>query len=149
MPCIIRLHERPAYWEPAAQWFHQRWNVPLEAYRESMRACISGKSPVPAWYLCLEGTNIIGGLGVIENDFHLRKDLTPNLCALYVDPPYRNQGIAGRLLEQVCLDMRMQGIQTLYLLTDHTHFYERYGWEFLCMVEEEGGRGESRLYVHR
>ena len=63
MPCIIRLHERPAYWEPTAQWFHQRWNVPLEAYRESMRACISGKSPVPAWYLCLEGTNIIGGLG--------------------------------------------------------------------------------------
>ena len=43
----------------------------------------------------------------------------------------------------------MQGIQTLYLLTDHTHFYERYGWEFLCMVEEEGDRGESRLYVHR
>ena len=29
------------------------------------------------WYLCLDDDKIIGGLGVIENDFHDRKDLTP------------------------------------------------------------------------
>ena len=28
-----------------------------------------------------DGDNIVGGLGVIVNDFHNRKDLTPNVCA--------------------------------------------------------------------
>ncbi len=34
--------------------------------------------------------------------------------------------------------MKKYGIDTLYLITDHTSFYERYGWEFLCMVQGEG-----------
>ena len=32
------------------------------------------------WYLCLDGNRIVGGMGVIENDFHDRKDLCPNVC---------------------------------------------------------------------
>ena len=44
--------------------------------------------------------------------------------------------------------MLEKGIDTLYLITDHTSFYERYGWEFLCLVEEEEG-GLCRMYVHR
>ena len=38
------------------------------------------------------------GAGVISNDFHNRRDLAPNLCALFVEPAYRRQGIARRLL---------------------------------------------------
>ena len=64
---------------------------------------------------------------VIENDFHKRKDLTPNVCAVYVEEEYRGQGIAGGLLEYACRDMEKRGIGTLYLATDHTSFYERYG----------------------
>ena len=45
--------------------------------------------------------------------------------------------------------MRERGIGTLYLLTDHTAFYERYGWEFLCMVQGDGEPELSRMYVHR
>ena len=41
---------------------------------------------------------------VIENDFHNRKDLTPNVCAVYVEENYRCQRIAGKLLEYVCED---------------------------------------------
>lgn len=48
------------------------------------------------WYLCLDNERIVGGLGVIENDFHNRKDLTPNVCAVYTEQKYRCQGIAGQ-----------------------------------------------------
>lgn len=34
------------------------------------------------------------------------------------------------------------------LITDHTSFYERYGWEYLCMVEEDDG-GTTRMYIHK
>ena len=87
------------------------------------------------WYLCLDKERIVGGLGVIENDFHDRKDLTPNVCAVYTDKEYRCQGIAGQLLHIVVKDMKSKGITPIYLITDHTSFYERYGWEFLCMVQ--------------
>ena len=92
---------------------------------------------------------IIGGLGIIENDFHNRKDLSPNVCAVYVEEAWRCQGIAGALLERACRDMARRGISTLYLLTDHTSFYERYGWEFYCMVQGDGEEELSRMYIHR
>ena len=66
------------------------------------------------WYLCLDKERIIGGLGVIENDFHDRKDLAPNVCALYTEPEYRCQGIAGQLLNIVVKDMKSKGINPIY-----------------------------------
>ena len=99
------------------------------------------------WYLCLDGEKIVGGMGVIENDFHERKDLSPNVCAVYTESDHRKQGIAGKLLDMTVEDMRSKGVTPLYLVTDHTGFYERYGWEFLCMVQ--GSDPEpTRMYVH-
>ena len=46
-------------------------------------------------------------------------------------------------------DMCSKGISPLYLATDHTGFYERYGWEFLCMVQGDGEPEMTRMYVHR
>lgn len=146
---IIRLKDQPELLTAAAQWFHEKWGIPPEAYLESMQQCLAGNHPVPQWYLALEQDRIIGGLGVIENDFHNRKDLTPNVCAVYTEEDHRLQGIAGALLARVCSDMKEQGIDTLYLLTDHTSFYERYGWEFFCMVQGDGEPEPSRMYIHR
>ena len=94
---IVKLRDMPSVKEQAAQWFHEKWGVPLEAYRESMEDCLAGRSAVPQWYIAMEGERVIGGLGVIENDFHDRKDLTPNVCAVYVEPDKRCQGVAGAL----------------------------------------------------
>ena len=82
---------------------------------------------------------------MIENDFHDRKDLTPNICALYVEPQRRCQGIAGHLLEHTCKDMATKGITPLNLITEHTSFYERYGWKYLCMVKGDDGK-QMRMY---
>ena len=66
-----------------------------------------------------------------------------------MEESYRNQGIAGKMLRFVCEEMQKKGVDTLYLLTDHTSFYERYGWEFLCMVQGDGEPEMARMYVHR
>ena len=146
---VTRLVDQPALRDRAAVWFHEKWGIPLEAYQESMDQCLSGESAIPQWYMVLEDEQVIAGLGVIENDFHNRKDLTPNVCAVYVEEAHRCQGIAGKMLDFVCEDMARRGIDTLYLLTDHTAFYERYGWQFLCMVQGDGEEVPARMYVHR
>lgn len=146
---IITISDRPELIQQAARWFHQKWGVPAEAYLESMEASIGSSHKVPGWYLVLDERGlIIAGAGVIENDFHDRTDLAPNLCALYVEEDFRCQGIAGALLHFICRDMAQAGIDPLYLVTDHTSFYERYGWEFLCMAKESDGAA-IRVYVHR
>lgn len=142
----LRLH--PELAAQAAEWFHQKWGVPAEDYRQSIDACLQGRDAVPQWYLARENGQIAGGVGVIENDFHDRKDLSPNVCALYVEEPFRGQGLAGRLLLMVCAKMAALGVGTLYLITDHTSFYERYGWSYLCMVQGDDGL-PIRMYTRR
>ena len=144
----ITLRERPELKEAAAEWFHSKWGVPREAYFECMGSYLEGNTEY-GWYLCLEGDRICGGLGIIENDFHDRKDLFPNVCAVYTEEAYRRKGIAGKLLDMAVEDLRSKGISPVYLVTDHIGFYERYGWEFLCMVQGDGEEKKTRMYVHR
>ena len=144
----INLREKKELKETAANWFHEKWGVPTEAYLECMDAYLAGTTEY-GWYLCLDGDRIVGGLGVIENDFHDRKDLSPNVCAVYTEEEYRRQGIAGNLLNMAVDDMRSKGITPVYLVTDHTGFYERYGWEFFCMAQGDGEPEPTRLYIHR
>lgn len=150
MNCLkyITLRENPQIKDEAASWFNQKWGVPKEAYLECMNDYLD-KNTEYGWYLCLDGEKIVGGMGVIENDFHDRKDLSPNICAVYTEEEYRNRRIAGNLLEMVVEDLRQKGISPVYLVTDHTGFYEKYGFEFLCMVQGDDEPDMTRMYIHR
>ena len=114
---IADIRSHPELKAQAAAWFHSKWEVPEEEYFASMDECISGGANVPQWYVALEDGGITGGVGVIENDFHVRRD------------------------------MAALGVDTLYLITDHVGFYERYGWEFVTMAECTDGSAPARLYV--
>lgn len=144
----VTLREKSELILDAALWFNSKWGVPTEAYLECMNDYLNNKTEY-GWYLCLCDGRIVGGLGVIENDFHNRKDLYPNVCAVFTEEEYRGKGIAGRLLDMAVEDLRLRGISPVYLLTDHIGFYERYGWEFLCMVQGDGETQMSRMYIHR
>lgn len=143
----ITLKEKPELREEAASWFHSKWGVPREAYLECMNAYLNGETDY-GWYLCLCDEKIVAGMGVIENDFHDRKDLAPNVCAVYTEEDFRCKGIAGHLLNMVVEDMKDKGISPIYLITDHIGFYERYDWEFLCMVQGDDEPEMTRMYIH-
>lgn len=144
----VTLRERPDLLNAAAEWFHLKWRVPKEAYLACMEAYLNRETEY-GWYLCLCCGAIAGGLGVIENDFHDRKDLAPNVCAVYTEEAHRKRGIAGRLLNRAVEDLREKGISPVYLVTDHTGFYERYGWAFFCMAQGDGEPDMTRIYIHR
>lgn len=146
---IVCLSDCPELLPAVAAWFHDKWGVPEAAYIESMTECLRGGAAVPQWYAVMAGERMIGGCGVIANDFHNRPDLTPNVCGVYVEADCRKRGIAERLLSFVCEDMHARGVGTLYLLTDHTGFYERYGWEYLAPVQGDGEDYFSQMYVRR
>ena len=129
----LTLRDCPGRMEEAAQWFHEKWGVPKEAYLECMTAYLRRETEY-GWYLCLHDERIVGG---------------PNICAVYTEADYRCQGIAGHLLNLAVEDLRTKGISPVYLVTDHIGFYERYGWTFLCMVQGDGEPEMTRMYIHR
>lgn len=144
----VNLREMPELKEKAAEWFNSKWGVPKEAYLECMNAYLNKETEL-GWYLCIDCDKIVAGMGVIENDFHDRKDLTPNVCAVYTEESYRYRGIAGKLLNMVVDDCKGSEISPIYLVTDHIGFYEKYGWEFLCMVQGNDEPEMTRMYIHR
>ena len=148
MKRFLTLRDKPELKEEAAEWFSSKWSVPKEAYLECLDSYLNLQTEL-GWYLCVDGDKIISGLGVIENDFHNRKDLSPNVCAVYTEKECRDQGIAGLLLNMVVEDLKVKGITPVYLVTNHVGFYERYGWEFFCMVQGDGEPYLSRMYISK
>ncbi|WP_332604293.1 GNAT family N-acetyltransferase [Acinetobacter sp. ESBL14] len=144
---IIKLANHPELREQAAIWFSDKWEIPVEAYRDSIQSSIEQPEGIPQWYVILnEQQHIIAGTGVIDNDFHERKDLSPNLCALFVDEAYRKRNIAKQLLDFARVEMKTLGFEKLYLVTDLDDFYEKCGWTFLTTVTEDEG-GLMKMYV--
>lgn len=97
---IHNIKEKPNLNLRMATWFHEIWHLPLTVYLNSIEECLIDTTLVPQWYMIM-----IGGLGVIDNDFHNRIDLSPNIYAVYIEERYRCKGLAGKLLNYVCHDM--------------------------------------------
>lgn len=144
----LSLRDNPKLEDKAASWFCEKWNIEKAAYLECMEDYLNNNTEY-GWYLCILDDEIVGGLGVIENDFHNRKDLSPNICAVYTEKEHRGNGIAGHLLNMAVEDLRSKKISPVYLITNHTNFYERYGFEFLCMAKGDNDSFLSRIYIHR
>ena len=142
---FVTLRERKDLSLDASKFFSSKWGIDVEAYYQSINDYINHKTEY-GWYLCLDENKIVGGIGVIDNDFHERKDLFPNLCALYVEEEYRNKGIGGNLLKMAVKDLKSKGINKVYLITEHINYYERYGFKFLTMVKTTDDNSYLRMY---
>jgi N-acetylglutamate synthase-like GNAT family acetyltransferase len=90
--------------------------------------------------------DIIGCFGLIENDFMVRKDLMPWLCALYVEEHMRGKGLGALLLDKGRKESNTLGFDKLYLCTDHIGYYEKWGWNYFGNEESEFGE-MTRVYV--
>lgn len=143
---IISIRNCPDYAERAIDWFHSKWGIDRKEYEKSIYDCISNGRGIPQWYLAIdEDDEIIGGCGLIQNDFVDRTDLFPYLCALFVEERARGNAIGSKLLEHARIDAGNLGFEKLYLCTDHTSYYEKYGWRYIAIGHHPWGE-TSRIY---
>ena len=115
---MVSLAARPDLGDRAARWFSAHWGVPEAEYWASIQASLAQGPGVPQWYVTLSPAGeIVAGVGLIPQDFHDRPDLTPNLCALFVEEAWRGQGLARRLVERLLTDAREEGYEAMLLDT--------------------------------
>lgn len=144
---IISVREHPELADDIISFFQRHWasEASMMVYEDCIRSCLSSESPLPQWYVMLLGSRIVGGAGLISNDFISRMDLWPWLAALYVEEDCRGQALGGRLLRHALAHAAQLGFDHLYLCTDHIGYYEKYGFAYLADGYHPWGES-SRIY---
>lgn len=142
---IFGVRENPELAEQAIHYFSERWGIEERIYRNCIINSLTTSSTLPRFYLMIEDNRVIGGFGIIINDFISRQDLFPYLCALYIEEDKRGNELGAKLLEHGRKESKRLGFTKLYLCTDHNDYYEKYNWRFI-------GKGyhpwndESKIY---
>ena len=72
-------------------------------------------------------------------------DLSPWIGFVYTFPQYRGHHYLGLLLDYVECIATIMGKEYIYISTNHTGLYEKYGYEFFQMDKDMGGE-DSRVY---
>ena len=144
---LIDVRKSPQYRDTAIAYFQEKWATEgsMKVYEDCISRSIVAENPLPVWYLLEDEARIVGCAGLITNDFISCGDLWPWLCGLYVEADRRGEGLAGVLIEAAKLDAAKMGYGKIYLCTDMTGFYERYGFDYLCIGYHPWGE-ESRVY---
>lgn len=144
---ILSVREQPAHVRAFITYFQKHWATEqsMMVYEDCITSCLSSPSPLPQWYLLTDGESIVGGAGLITNDFISRMDLNPWLCALYIEKEHRGHAYGSILIGRCKEDAKKAGFEQLYLCTDHVGFYEHYGFDYLAQGYHPWGES-SRIY---
>ena len=67
--------------QEAAAWFSSKWDVPEDAYKESIAQCIEKVGAVPQWYIMRnkEGQVVAGGSAAITPTAYSSKPMTRSM----------------------------------------------------------------------
>ena len=104
--------------------------------------CTLGEGTV---YLLTEGDDLVSFLTLAERDC-VDVPYGPWIGFVHTAPEYRGHRHVGKLIDHACAVAREQGVQRVYLCTDHVGLYEKYGFTYLENRVSVYGE-DSRIYV--
>lgn len=83
---IISVREHPNDRNRIIAYFQKCWSgVAPVIYEDCITHCIAAKQPLPQWYVLMYKGEIIGGAGLIPNDFISRMDCVHFLLSLLTE----------------------------------------------------------------
>lgn len=98
--------------------------------------------------LLTEGDELISFCTYAEKDDIQPTELTPWMGFVFTFPEHRGRRCAGKLFEKIERLAHEEGVSEVYISTDHTGLYEKYGCEFISLMKDMDGV-PSRVYVKK
>jgi GNAT superfamily N-acetyltransferase len=143
--------DSPAF-KKLVEWHYNWWGKYSNSSRESVETfCKSAlcRDKIPQTYIALLNGEVVGSFQFCMSDeIWTRPDIYPWLCNVYTDEKYRGKGICAKMMEHVKPIAKKLLIKELYLHTSHVGLYEKYGWQFVEMLDTYGASDaqQKRLY---
>ena len=98
--------------------------------------------------LLTDGEKLISYCTYAEKDDIQPTELTPWMGFVYTFPEHRGHHYVGLLFDEIERLAKEEGIQEVYISTNHVGLYEKYGCEFRTELLDMDGE-PSRVYVKR
>lgn len=95
--------------------------------------------------LLADGSRLAAFCAYMEQDEIPDPGLAPWLGFVYTFPEYRGRRLMGKLIAKARELAREDGYDALYISTEETGLYEKYGAEFQSVMKERHGR-DTRVY---
>jgi GNAT superfamily N-acetyltransferase len=114
------------------EWGHLPEPTNLDWWIETTRR-EAGREQLPVTWVALNGDGeALGRVGLGEFDIEERRDRSPWVLGMIVQPAQRGKGIGGRLLAELECGARARGYSHVWVATGgHAiDFYRKCGWTF-------------------
>lgn len=95
--------------------------------------------------MLIGGDELISFCTYAEKDDIQPTDLTPWIGFVYTFPEYRGHRHVGKLFQEIEKLAKAENVHDIYISTNHTGLYEKYGCEFYQLMNDMHGE-PSRVY---
>lgn len=92
-----------------------------------------------AVFAAVQDENIIGYCTFLKTDYYPENRYWPWISSIFVGEEHRGQGVCGLLIRAAIGYARSCGFQKVYIPSDMTGFYERYGFDKIDELTNYGG----------
>lgn len=99
----------------------------------------------PKVLLLTNGDNLVSFCTYTEKDDIQPTVLTPWIGFVYTFPQYRGHRYAGKLFLEIENLAKAENVHEVFISTNHTGLYEKYGYEFYQIMNDIDGE-PSRVY---
>nr|WP_256702194.1 GNAT family N-acetyltransferase [Paenibacillus sp. P32E] len=147
-PVIQSLKECPEHRDAFITYISESWPAVKDIVIAQMEGSLSTVDALPLTFLMLRNNRMIGFYQLIEQEYLIRKDLSPWIGPLFIDKNERGQALGAMLLQHARKTAGSRlGVEKVYLTTDHIQYYEKYGFREIGLSLFEWGR-PSKIYEH-
>ena len=101
-----------------------------------------------AVFAALDGERIAGFCTFLKTDYYPENRYWPWISSIFVDEQYRGRRISGLMIEKAIEYAKEQGFDKVYIPSDMTGFYEKYGFELIDRLVNYGG-DEDNVFMKR
>lgn len=147
MQAIKSIIECPERHIEFAEYVKDKWPNVQKVVLPKIDESLSAEDGLPLTFLLLKNDKIIGFYQLIEQEYIIRKDLSPWIAPLFIDENERGQGLGSVLLEHARKMVGQLGYTKVYITTDHIRYYEKYGFREIGLDNFEWGR-PTKIYEH-
>ena len=125
---IYTIRERPDLIPAMLESLEEHWPTCMPWIKKHMKTVLETGGPIPDAYIAVEDGKIVGGYTLAIKELLYSQDRGLWIATLYMDPAFRGKHLSPILIEHARRRGGELGYEKIYLATEHTNYYEKYGF---------------------